>query len=73
MGILNEKKAYELNYTGRGVGGCCLPFDTIDEAVAYATGRHATTYEIIDSTTMKIIKSGRRKDRRYVWEEIPHE
>lgn len=65
MGLLNPRKTYELNYKGPRSGGCCLPFDTIAEAVAHAKARSATEYTILYTETGEAIAQGRRPDCRH--------
>jgi len=68
MGILNPTMKYELNYQGKGCGGSCLPFDTIADAVAYATDRGANQYQVWGMEECAIVQSGFRKDGRFKWE-----
>lgn len=72
MGILNPPAPFSLDYRGRQCGGCNLPFDCLDSALAYAAARHATFAAVEDSR--KVTRTFARIDGRYNWRETiaPH-
>lgn len=56
----------------RGLGGSCIPIETVEQARRYADARGATWYEI-ESLDGDVLETGTRRDRRYRWERHPGE
>jgi len=69
--MLGERKRFVLDYSGPGCGGCNLPFDGIDAALAYAAERGAREATVSLTATLRVVRKVTRPDARYKWRETP--
>ena len=63
--MFNTTSALLLHYTGRGVGGCNLPFGTVESALSYAASRYATEARVEERSTGKLVVKATRPDARH--------
>ena len=63
--MFNTTSTFLLHYTGDGCGGSCLPFNTVEEALAYAKTRYALEARLEERSTGKIVVTATRPDARY--------
>lgn len=65
MGLLAGSKKFTLHYSGKGVGGCNLPFDSLFDALDYARSRYATEARIENQVGTVYVFT--RPDCRHSW------